>query len=101
MTDQATPAKVRLTDGLGAVRAAPIKWRRRNGQWEDDSYGFCLWKNKMYRKPYFVSWDAGLAQWMRRRCKGTELQFATEQAAKAWCQRQADQWIGRHSVLSA
>lgn len=87
------------TDGLGAVFAArPIKWQRKHGQWEDDLYGFCLWQNKLYQRPYFVSWDAGLAAWMLRRKKTREAQFLTIESAQAWCQQQVDDWIRRHAV---
>ena len=100
MTDNATPAKVRLTDGLGpAFAAKPIQWRRKHGQWwEDDDYGFCLWQNKDYKRPFFVSWDAGLAAWMLRRKKTREAQFLTMESAQAWCQQQVDDWIRRHTV---
>ena len=81
--------------------ARPIKWRRKHGQWEDDSYGFCLWQDRAYQRPFFVSWDDGPAAWWLRRERTSEAQFQTLEKAQAWCQRQADEWIRRHAVLVA
>lgn len=93
------PLERASTAKLGAVFAArPIKWRRKNGQWDDDDYGFCLWQDKMYKAPFFVSWDRGLAAWMLRRKKGCTEQFLTIEKAQAWCQAQVDDWIRRRVV---
>jgi hypothetical protein len=102
MNDETTPTKVRLTDGLGAeVAARPIQWREyKRFQWEDDLYGFSLWVDDKYQRPIFVSWDRGLAAWIMRRKRKDTQQFMSYQGARAWCQRQVDDWIRRHAVAA-
>lgn len=85
-----------------AVTAQPLQWShdKQHDQYEDRTYGFCVWNNEDYVLPAFASWDVGAAAAMMQDSEGDQAQFATLKEAQEWCQAQADNWIARHAVVT-
>ena len=90
---------------ISKVRARPTHWKHNEelDQWEDETYGFCVWVDDGYTPARaFVSWDVGAAAAM---LKGRpdlldQKWFHSLLEAQEWCQAQVDDWIAAHVVLT-
>lgn len=72
------------------VSARPLEWDHDSSAlWTDRHHGFAVMEEPGDALPFCANWGEGDAE-----------QFATLDAAKAWCQAEIDRWMARYAVLT-